>query len=109
METPNLVLVSEDQIPSVFRKSRRDLKDLVRATTSPDREQHQEIVDQIIELTVDDIPLRDWPSDTTVRFISIICRTAQEVIEREAALLVEDQVRLQMLRRLADLLFSVTA
>ena len=109
MEALNIVLTSEDQIPALLKKSRREIKDLVRISPIAQRTESQDVVDDIIERSVDDIPMREWPVEASVRFVSVVCGLAQLAIETEAPALPQNQGRLETFSRLADLLLSFAA
>ena len=94
MEALNIVLTSEDQIPALLKKTRREIKDLVRISPIAQRTESQDVVDDIIERSVDDIPMREWPDEASVRFVSVVCGLAQLAIETEAPMLAQNHSRL---------------
>ena len=101
MAASTLALTSEDQIPALVRKSRREFKELAKSRTTA-----QAVVDDIVELSVDDTPFREWPGGCAAQFVSELCAVALATIETDSVALSLDNARQDVLKRLSDLLIS---
>src|SRR5690349_19689587 len=79
MKSSQLKLIQTADLPATLRKYRRQLKSLFMAQASQ-QESDLTILDEIIELSIDDIPVNEWPSTIGGRFIEIVSTAGLTVV-----------------------------
>jgi len=68
MQGSELVRVSGSSLLSAIRKARKEFK---AVASSQEAGSYPEVIDEIIELSMDDVAVEDWPADTVTRLLNV--------------------------------------
>ena len=104
MERSALRLLADEQLLSAVRKSRRDLRELAATSAHSTSENTTALFDEIIDLSVDDVRVGQWPSATANRFLVAASTLALDAVDAGGS---SEGRGLPMLQQIADLLCCV--
>jgi hypothetical protein len=109
MKPPKLEFADREGLLVIIRKRRRELRELVNLYGSQDKESHQQLVDELLELSMDDIPIDQWPPALADRFIKTISDLTLLAVSSMSNGGKYDEVRLEALQAIADMLCCLAA
>src|SRR5690348_14122605 len=109
MKSLELVLIEKEQLLAALRKRRRELREVISLLSHEEGQFNQQLLDEIVELSVDDIPVQQWPPQLCSRFLHIIASLTSDALEGAQLAEFREASRLQVLQEIANLLCSVAA
>jgi hypothetical protein len=98
------VPVAPVQLSDALLSSRRALKELARS--SPSSEGAAAEVDDILQLSLDAVPVEDWPVQSANAFVSAVARSGSALLNGSSTTLASDQIA--RIQTVADLLVSLS-